>query len=64
MKIRVFDFFSGCGGTSLGFTQAGLDVVFGLDNDPDAAATFQANIKNASFIQKDIRKVRTKFLHR
>jgi DNA (cytosine-5)-methyltransferase 1 len=62
MKIKVFDFFSGCGGTSLGFTKAGMDVVFGLDNDADAAATFRANIGSATFVQKDIRKVRTDVL--
>jgi DNA (cytosine-5)-methyltransferase 1 len=55
--IKAFDFFSGCGGTSLGFIMAGMDVVFGLDNDPDAAATFRANIKGATFIEKDIRNV-------
>lgn len=57
--IQVFDFFSGCGGTSLGFSQAGLKVVLGLDNDPDAAQTFRKNIPGASFIEKDIRKVST-----
>lgn len=57
--IRVFDFFSGCGGTSLGFAQAGMKVVLGLDNDPDAAETFRKNIKGAAFIEKDIRKVPT-----
>jgi DNA (cytosine-5)-methyltransferase 1 len=57
MNIKVFDFFSGCGGTSTGFKMAGLDVVFGLDNDPDAAATFRANIEGAAFVEKDIRKV-------
>jgi DNA (cytosine-5)-methyltransferase 1 len=55
--IRVFDFFSGCGGTSLGFAQAGMKVVLGLDNDPDAAKTFRRNIKGAAFIEKDIRRV-------
>lgn len=60
--IKVFDFFAGCGGTSFGFNAAGMQVVFGLDNDPDAAATFRANIKGAMFIEKDIRKVGTSVL--
>jgi DNA (cytosine-5)-methyltransferase 1 len=55
--ITVIDFFSGCGGTSLGFNQAGLKVVLGLDNDPDAAATYRTNIKGAAFIEKDIRRL-------
>lgn len=55
MTIRVFDFFSGCGGTSCGFAQAGLDVALGLDIDPDSARTFQGNFPNAGFILADIR---------
>jgi DNA (cytosine-5)-methyltransferase 1 len=62
MKIKVFDFFSGCGGTSTGFAMAGMDIVFGLDNDPDAAATFRVNVKGATFIENDIRKVKTGIL--
>lgn len=56
-KISVFDFFSGCGGTSEGFRQAGLDIVFGLDSDLDAAKTFQLNFPTAKFINDDIRNV-------
>jgi DNA (cytosine-5)-methyltransferase 1 len=62
MKIKVFDFFSGCGGTSTGFRMAGLDVVFGLDNDPDAAATFRSNVEGATFVETDIRLVSTGIL--
>lgn len=60
--IKVFDFFSGCGGTSLGFLQAGMELAFALDNDPDAAATFQKNMKNVRFVEQDIRKVRPQIL--
>ncbi|MCA1176660.1 MULTISPECIES: DNA cytosine methyltransferase [unclassified Pantoea] len=56
-KIKVFDFFSGCGGTSQGFHQAGFDVVFGLDFDADAAASFSENFPNSTFINADIRSV-------
>lgn len=55
--MQVVDFFSGCGGTSEGFRQLGLEVGLGLDVDPDAAATFRANFPEASFIQRDIREV-------
>lgn len=53
--IKVFDFFSGCGGTSCGFQQAGLDIVLGLDFDKDAANTYRINFPTASFIEGDIR---------
>lgn len=52
--IKVFDFFSGCGGTSCGFEQAGLDIVLGLDIDKDAARTYRSNFPNAAFIEADI----------
>ncbi|EKN3570332.1 DNA cytosine methyltransferase [Yersinia enterocolitica] len=54
-KIKVFDFFSGCGGTSQGFTQAGMDVVFGLDFDRDAGESFKLNFPKAKFYTSDIR---------
>lgn len=53
--IKVFDFFSGCGGTSCGFQQAGLDIVLGLDADHDAAQTYRNNFPTAAFIEDDIR---------
>ncbi len=43
MPIKVFDFFSGCGGASKGFEQAGLDPVFALDNYAYAAKSFEKN---------------------
>jgi DNA (cytosine-5)-methyltransferase 1 len=52
--IKVFDFFSGCGGTSCGFQQAGLDIVLGLDIDQDAARTYRSNFPRADFIEDDI----------
>lgn len=52
--IKVFDFFSGCGGTSCGFEQAGLEIALGLDIDKDAALTYRSNFPNSAFIEADI----------
>jgi len=60
MPIKVFDFFSGCGGTSRGFTQAGLESVFALDFDKDAAETFKVNFPETVVEQRDIRKLQIK----
>lgn len=60
--VKVFDFFSGCGGTSCGFDQAGMDVVMGLDIDADAARTYRANFPQAQFIESDIRTLPTEVL--
>ena len=55
--IKVFDFFSGCGGSSAGLRAAGLEIALGLDNDSDAAQTFKANFAEAEFMCSDIKDV-------
>ena len=62
MPVAVVDFFSGCGGASAGLQAAGMQIVLGLDNDPDAATTFRANFPDATFINQDIREVATETL--
>ena len=52
--VKVFDFFSGCGGSSAGLRAAGFEIVFGLDNDLDAGRTFRANFAEAEFTYADI----------
>lgn len=53
-EIHVFDFFSGCGGTSAGLKAAGMRIVFGLDIDADSSNTFIKNNPSARFINEDI----------
>ena len=60
--VKVFDFFSGCGGSSVGLRAAGLEIVFGLDNDFDAGQTFKANFAEAEFVCGDIVDVPAKSL--
>ena len=55
--VRVFDFFCGCGGASAGLQAAGMEIALGLDNDPDAGRTFEANFPEAEFVGDDIEKV-------
>ena len=55
MSLRVVDLFSGAGGLSEGFRQAGYDVVGAADNDPDACATFRANFPEANVAWGDLR---------
>jgi DNA (cytosine-5)-methyltransferase 1 len=57
LPIKVFDFFTGCGGTCCGFRNAGMDVVFALDNDPIAANTFNHNFPGVYFLKEDIRNI-------
>jgi DNA (cytosine-5)-methyltransferase 1 len=57
--IHVFDFFSGAGGTSAGLRAAGMRITLGLDNDPDAAATFRGNFPETPFLEGDITDIDT-----
>lgn len=49
--MRVVDLFSGAGGMSLGFQQAGFEVVAGLDNWKPAVDTYAANFDHDVFLQ-------------
>lgn len=59
MPIRVYDFFSGCGGTSAGLRAAGMRIVLGIDFDHDAAETYRRNFPRTHFIEDDINNVAT-----
>jgi DNA (cytosine-5)-methyltransferase 1 len=62
MSIDVFDFFSGCGGTSCGFERAGMNIKFGLDFDSDSASTFRLNFPGAEFVESDIRSIAPEYI--
>ncbi len=62
MALDFYDFFSGCGGTSLGMQNAGMNVRFGLDVDSDAMDTYQLNFSKAKFLCEDIRNVQVEDL--
>lgn len=55
MSIDVFDFFSGCGGTSKGFELSGMRPVFALDFDEDSSKTFVDNFPKVKFSVSDIK---------
>src|SRR5204863_7974716 len=54
LRIRVCDLFCGCGGMTLGYARAALDlgrsvdVALAVDNDPVATAVFKANFPHAN----------------
>ena len=51
LPIKVFDFFSGCGGASKGFREAELDTVFAIDNDQSAARTYKRNFPGTELFE-------------
>jgi DNA (cytosine-5)-methyltransferase 1 len=54
MKLNVIDLFSGCGGLSKGFEEAGFNILLGIDNDKDALATFEQNHHNSKAVNIDL----------
>lgn len=53
-KHTIIDLFCGCGGLSLGFEQAGYNVLLGIDNWNDALTTFSYNHHNSKTICADL----------
>ena len=53
-QYSLLDLFSGCGGLSYGFQQAGFEVIAGIDNWKDALATFQKNHPTSQGILMDL----------
>jgi DNA (cytosine-5)-methyltransferase 1 len=54
LSFNVIDLFSGCGGSALGFAQAGFNIKVAVDIDIQASASFKLNFPNTSVITSDI----------
>lgn len=52
--LKAVDFFCGGGGMSYGMQEAGIKVLAGVDNDKNCKETYEANIKDATFIEADV----------
>ena len=52
--VVLADFFSGCGGSTRGFADAGIEPVLAIDWDSDAAATYRLNFPETTFLERDI----------
>lgn len=53
-KYTAIDLFSGAGGLSQGFMQAGYDMLAGIDFDDAALQTYKHNIKGAKALHEDL----------
>lgn len=60
--MKVVDLFCGCGGLSLGFQKAGMDVVAGMDNWDDAISVYKQNFTHPVF-KVDLMDVETAVRH-
>ena len=53
-KLTAIDLFSGCGGFSYGFQQAGFHVLLGVDNTEIALKTFSKNHDDSKTLNLDL----------
>ena len=60
MSNTIIDIFSGCGGLSYGFEQAGFTTVLGVDNCQSSLETYKANHPHSEILCEDIQKVTKK----
>ena len=56
-RSTVVDLFAGCGGGSIGFQQAGFEVIGAVEIDCDASTVYAANVGVAPLV-RDIREVK------
>ncbi|MEY2195333.1 DNA cytosine methyltransferase [Neobacillus sp. BF23-41] len=54
--MKVVSLFSGCGGLDLGFVQAGHEIIWANDIDPDAVQTYKINI-GSHIIEGDLKDI-------
>ena len=57
-KLKILSLFAGAGGMDLGFKNAGFDIVWANDFDPDSVKTYKRNFGN-HIVLGDIEKIRT-----
>lgn len=53
-KLTAIDLFCGVGGLSLGFKNAGIKILAGIDNDKEALETFKQNFSKSKAIYYDL----------
>lgn len=61
-RLKVIDLFSGCGGSALGFKQAGFDIRVAVDINTLASESFKLNFPKAEVFTSDISTISSKEL--
>lgn len=57
MKLNFISLFSGCGGSSMGYTQAGFKSIVAVDINPVACETYSINFPDSNVLNKDITQI-------
>lgn len=64
MRIRTLDLFHGAGGSSIGAQMVGAEIVAGIDSWNVASDSYSKNFPRVRSINRDIREICPKHLHR
>lgn len=59
-NYTAVDLFSGCGGSALGFKNAGFKILAAIDNDKPSAKTYRRNNPDTFFFEDDITNIKGK----
>ena len=62
-RIKAFDFFCGAGGLSRGLSDAGVEVIAGVDFNDRCRLAYERNNLRSKFIYKDINELKLSDLH-
>jgi DNA-cytosine methyltransferase len=63
-ELKAVDFFCGGGGMSYGMKEAGIQVLAGIDFEPNCKKTYEANVTDAEFILADVFELKEKDLEK
>lgn len=61
-SLKVIDLFSGAGGLSQGFRDAGFDIISAVEINKNLSQTFKNNFKKTKTFEEDISKIKSKDL--
>ena len=64
MRIRTLDLFHGAGGSSIGAQMVGVKIIAGIDSWHVASDSYSKNFPTVKSINRDIREICPKHLHR
>lgn len=62
LGLKAVDFFCGGGGMTNGLRQSGVNVIVGIDFDPDCKQTYEINNPGSQFCLADIKKLDVRIL--
>lgn len=57
-NYTAIDLFSGCGGSALGFKNAGFNITAAVDNDKASAKTYKRNNPKTNFFEENIKNLK------